>query len=179
MLGEGACTLVLEARDRALARGAPVLGEVTGFATNSDGAHVVRPRPETMERVMRDALTDAGVAPDDIGFVSAHATATRFGDVAEGTATAAVFGDRVPVASLKGHTGHTLGACGAFEAWATLNMLIQQRFAPTLNLHQPDPECGELDHVMHEHRRIDAERIMSNNFAFGGINTSLILARHA
>lgn len=179
VLGEGACTLVLEARDRALARGAPVLGEVIGFATNSDGAHVVRPRPETMEAVMRAALADAGRVASDIGFISAHATATTFGDIAEGTATAAVFGDRVPIASLKGHTGHTLGACGAFEAWATLNMLNQQRFAPTLNLVHPDPDCHALDHVIDEHRPIDTECFMSNNFAFGGINTSLIVARHA
>jgi len=176
VLGEGACTLVLESLEHALARGATILGEIAGFATNTDGSHVVRPRPQTMQRVMQLALDDAGLAPEDIDAVCAHATATGFGDIAEGSATAALFGVQAAIFSLKGHTGHTLGACGAFEAWATLNMLREARFAATLNLTDPDPACGELDHIMDTPRAIDATHAMSNNFAFGGVNTSLILA---
>lgn len=177
VLGEGACTLVLEEREHALARGVPILGEISGFATNSDGAHVVRPRPETMRRVMRAALENARRPPDEVGFVSAHATGTSFGDIAEGRASEAVFGSRVPIASLKGHTGHTLGACGAFEAWACLMMMSDGRFHPTLNLDEPDPDCGALDHVTGTARAIDTALVVSNNFAFGGINTSLVIER--
>jgi len=175
VLGEGACTLVLEARDRAIARGASILGEIRGFATNTDGSHVVRPRPETMQRVMQLALDDACLAPADIDVVCAHATATAFGDIAEGTASAALFGNGTPIFSLKGHTGHTLGACGAFEAWVSLNLLREGRFCATLNLDEPDPACGELDHIQGGSRQLGATHVMSNNFAFGGVNTSLIL----
>ncbi len=177
VLGEGSCTLILESIEHATARGAPILGEIVGFATNSDGAHVVRPRVETIQRVMQDALKVAGLSAQDIGAVNAHATATRQGDVVEGAATAAVFGAQTPVMSLKGHTGHTLGACGAFEAWCSLGMLRDCWLAPTLNLTSPDPACGELDHVTGSGRTEEVQFMMSNNFAFGGINTSLILAR--
>lgn len=176
VLAEGASTLVLESLEHAQARGALVLGEIIGFATNTDGTHVTQPNSATQARCLELALADAGLAPEQIDFVSAHGTATAAGDRAEGVATAQVLG-RVPVHSLKGHLGHTLGACGGLEAWAGLNMLCEGWLAPTLNLTDPDPACGDLDFVMGSPRPLEAEIFMSNNFAFGGINTSLIFRR--
>ena len=175
VIGEGAATLVLEERERARARGARVLAEVVGFGTNCDGAHLTSPDAGGMEAVMRLALADAGLAPADVGYVSAHATATDLGDVAEAGATGRVFGDRVPVSSLKGHLGHTLGACGALEAWLTIAMLREGWAAPTLNLERPDPRCAGLDHVVSAPRPLAAELAASHNFAFGGVNTALVL----
>jgi 3-oxoacyl-[acyl-carrier-protein] synthase II len=174
VVGEGAATLVLEEREAALARGAAVLAEIVGFATNCDGGHLTAPDVAGTEAVMRLGLADAGLAPADIGYVSAHATATEQGDVAESQATHRVFGERVPVSSLKGHLGHTLGACGALEAWVTIAMLREGWAAPTLNLVRPDPACAPLDHVMGAPRALAAEYAASHNFAFGGVNTSLV-----
>ena len=116
VLGEGACTFVLEELEHAKARGARIVAEIIGFASNSDGTHVTHPNPATMAQAMRMALDDAALAPDAIGYVNAHGTATDQGDVAESNATHAVFGGAVPVSTLKGYMGHTLGACGALEA---------------------------------------------------------------
>ena len=177
VLGEGACTLILENRDHALARGATILGEIVGFATNTDGRHVVRPNPETMTRVMSMALAYAGLAAEQLGYISAHGTGTEHGDIAEVKATAAVMGSEIPTSSLKSYTGHTLGACGAFEAWASLMMMREGWFAPTLNLDDLDSRCAGVDHIRGEGREVSTEYVMSNNFAFGGVNTSLILRR--
>lgn len=177
VVGEGAATLVLEERDYAIARGARIYAEIVGYATNSDGMHITDPTAETMGRVMQLALEDAGLPPSAIGYVSAHATATTAGDIAESHATHEVLGDRVPISSMKGYLGHTLGACGAIEAWWAIEMLRRDRFAPTLNLSVVDPECAALDYIQGEDRALNTEHIMSNNFAFGGINTSLILKR--
>lgn len=177
VIGEGAATLVLEELESARARGARIYAEVVGYGTNSDGEHVTQPRIESMSAVMRLALADAGLAPEAIGYVNAHGTATALGDVAESKATAQVFGARVPISSLKGHIGHTLGACGALEAWLTIEMLRARRFAPTLNLVEVDPECAALDYITDSARDIDCEYAMSNNFAFGGVNTSLVFRR--
>jgi len=175
VLGEGGCTFVLESLEPAHARGATILGEIAGFATNADGAHITRPQASTQTLCMEMALANANLSASDIGFVSAHATATEYGDAAEVTALqAAGLGD-TPVASLKGHIGHTLGACGSIEAWAALMMMNDGWFAPTLNLGEPN--CGELDYLMGDGREIDTQYVMSNNFAFGGINTSLIFKR--
>jgi 3-oxoacyl-[acyl-carrier-protein] synthase II len=176
VIGEGACSLILEEYEHARARGAVILGEVVGFATNSDGTHITDPRSETMAEAMRQALAEAGLSPEQIVYVNAHGTATTKGDVAESRATANVLG-RIPISSIKSYIGHTLGACGALEAWLALEMLRHDWFAPTLNLVNPDPECGDLDYIMGEGRQLQGEYVMSNNFAFGGINTSLILRR--
>ncbi len=109
--------------------------------------------------------------------MNAHAPATEAGDIAESQATSAIFQERVPVSTLKGHMGHTLGACGALEAWITLEMLREGWVAPTLNLEQVDERCAPLDYVRDAPRELDAEIVMSNNFAFGGVNTSLIFRR--
>jgi 3-oxoacyl-[acyl-carrier-protein] synthase II len=177
VIGEGACTLVLEELGRALNRDAKIYAEVVGFGTNSDGTHVTQPNRETMAIAMQWALQDAGLDAEDIGYVSAHGTATEQGDIAESHATLAVFGPRVPVSSLKSYTGHTLGACGALEAMVGIHMMREDGFHPTLNLDQPDPRCAELAYITGDMRSIDTEYIMSNNFAFGGINTSLIFRR--
>ncbi|MGA0608988.1 beta-ketoacyl-ACP synthase [Caldimonas sp. KR1-144] len=177
VLGEGACTLVLEELDHARGRGATILAEVVGYGTNSDGRHVTQPDPRTMAVAMRLALEDAGLRAEQIGYVNAHGTATAPGDVAESAATHAVFGAGTPISSLKSYMGHTLGACGALEAWMTVRMMLSGWFAPTLNLQNPDPACAPLDHVMGEGRAIETDLVMSNNFAFGGINTSLVFRR--
>jgi 3-oxoacyl-[acyl-carrier-protein] synthase II len=127
-----------------------------------------------MSAVMEMALADARLAASQIGYINAHGTATALGDVAESKAMAAVFGTRVPTSSLKGHLGHTLGACGAIESWLTLAMQRERRFAPTLNLTEIDPECAPLDYIRGSAREMDCEYVMNNNFAFGGVNTSLI-----
>ncbi|QSX37059.1 beta-ketoacyl-ACP synthase [Shewanella sedimentimangrovi] len=177
VIGEGACTLVLEELEHAKARGARIFAEVVGFGTNADGLHVTQPNADTMEQAIRLALKDANLAPDAIGYVNAHGTATDRGDIAETQATAAVFGARMPISSLKSYTGHTLGACGALEAWLSVEMMNAGWFAPTLNLHNIDPQCGELDYLHSGIRALDTDYVMSNNFAFGGINTSLIFKR--
>lgn len=179
VIGEGSGTLILEELEHALNRGARIYAEVVGFGTNSDGQHVTQPNAETMEVAIRLALSDADLAAGDIGYISAHGTATGRGDVAESHATAAVFGNVTPISSLKSYTGHTLGACGALEAWTAIEMMNHDWFCPTVNLENVDPECAELDYIMGEGRSISTEYVMSNNFAFGGINTSLIFKRWA
>ena len=177
VLGEGACTLVLEELEHARARGARIHAEVIGFGTNSDGRHVTHPQAATMAQAMRLALEDAGLEQQAIGYVNAHGTATDQGDVAESVATHAVFGERMPISSLKSYMGHTLGACGALEAWLSIEMMREDWFAPTLNLDNIDPRCAALDYITGAGRELSTDVVMSNNFAFGGINTSLIFRR--
>jgi 3-oxoacyl-[acyl-carrier-protein] synthase II len=177
VIGEGAGTLVLEELEHARARGAKIYAEIVGFATNSDGQHITQPAAETMQVVIQNALSDAAIAPAAIGYVNAHGTATEQGDIAETKATHAVFGARMPISSLKSYYGHTLGACGAIEAWLSIEMLNSDWYAPTLNLANIDPRCAELDYIVDGGRKLNNEYTMSNNFAFGGINTSLIFRR--
>ena len=177
VLGEGACTLILESLESALDRNAPIYAEVVGFATNSDGKHITNPDSVKMAEVMREALRCASMKPEDIGYLNAHGTATISGDIAESAATASVFGKSVPISSLKSYMGHTLGACGALESWLSIEMMREGWFAPTINLQTVDPRCGDLDYITGEGREIRCDAVMSNNFAFGGINTSLIFKR--
>lgn len=177
VIGEGAGTLILEELEHARARGARIYAELVGFGTNSDGRHVTQPDAGMMEQAIRQALDDAGLAAEQIGYVSAHGTATDRGDVAESQATHAVFGEHTPISAFKSFTGHTLGACGALEAWVAIEMMREGWFHATANLDNPDPACAALDHVRGEARHVDCEYVMSNNFAFGGINTSLIFRR--
>lgn len=177
VIGEGASTLVLEDLEHALARGAKIYAEIVGFGTNSDGRHVTQPNAETMAQAMKLSLLDANLSSDAIAYVNAHGTATDHGDIAETTATHSVFGERMPISSLKSYTGHTLGACGALEAWVSIEMMRANWFAPTVNLEEVDPRCGALDYITGAGRDLEAEYVMSNNFAFGGINTSLIFKR--
>ena len=177
VVGEGAGMLILEDLEHAQRRGARIHAELVGFATNSDGAHVTRPEQETMRAVMQLALDDAGIGAAAIGYVNGHGTATAQGDIAETRATASVFGSRMPISSQKSFLGHTLGACGALEAWFSVEMMNSGWFAPTLNLDNIDPECGELDYITGAGRELQTEYVMSNNFAFGGVNTSLVFRR--
>jgi len=179
VLGEGAGTLILEDWEHARARGATIYAEVAGFGTNSDGSHITQPKAETMQIAMELALADADLSPSAIGYVNAHGTGTQQGDVAEAQATWNVFGAKVPVSSLKSYMGHTLGACGALEAWMSIEMMRTGWFAPTVNLTRVVPLCAELDYIVDAGRELQCEYIMSNNFAFGGINTSLIFRRCA
>ncbi len=179
VIGEGAGMLVLEELEHARARGARIFAEIVGFGTNSDGTHVTRPEQETMRVVMELALADAGLPASEIGYVNGHGTATEHGDIAESRATSALFGARMPISSQKSYLGHTLGACGALEAWFSIEMMRRGWFAPTVNLNDVDPRCGELDYLTGSGRELDVEYLMSNNFAFGGVNTSLVFRRWA
>jgi 3-oxoacyl-[acyl-carrier-protein] synthase II len=177
VVGEGAATLVLEEYEHAKARGAKIYAEIVGFACNSDGRHITQPETNTMAAAMQLALDDANLPPSAIGYVSAHGTATDKGDIAESHATARIFGNHMPISSMKSYLGHTLGACGAIEAWWVIEMMRLKSFAPTLNLVKPDPSCSELDYIMGNSRNLDLEYVISNNFAFGGINTSIIFRK--
>lgn len=183
VVGEGGAFLVLEELEAARARGANIHAEIIGYSTNSDGTHVTRPEENTMRIVMENALKSARITADEVDYVNGHGTATMHGDQAESRATSAVFGPNMPISSQKSFLGHTLGACGALEAWFSIEMMNRHWFAPTLNLEHVDPECAPLDYLRsdgREHgREIDADIVVSNNFAFGGINTSLVLKRCA
>ena len=177
VIGDGAATFILEEYEHARARGASILAEVVGFAETTDGTHVTNPNAETMASALVGALRDAGLDASTVGYVSGHGTATKAGDVAETAATRAAFGRAVPISSIKSYTGHTLGACGSLEAAMLVKSLQTGWYPPTLNLRRVDPACAELDYVAGEGRRLDIEYAMSNNFAFGGVNTSLIFRR--
>lgn len=176
VIGEGAGTLVLEEYEHAVARGAKIYAEVIGFASNCDAAHVTQPQMETMQICMEMAMQNAGIPAEKIDYVSAHGTATNRGDIAESNATANALG-KVPISSLKSYFGHTLGACGAIEAWLGLEMMHTGWFNPTLNLENLDEQCGDLDYIAGQGRELDVKYLMSNNFAFGGINTSIIFKK--
>ncbi|EGR2722436.1 beta-ketoacyl-ACP synthase II [Vibrio parahaemolyticus] len=176
VIGEGAGTLVLEEYEHAVARGAKIYAEIIGFASNCDAAHVTQPQMETMQICMEMALQNAGIPAEKIDYVSAHGTATDRGDIAESNATANALG-KVPISSLKSYFGHTLGACGAIEAWLGLEMMHTGWFNPTLNLKNLDEQCGDLDYIAGQGRELDVKYLMSNNFAFGGINTSIIFKK--
>lgn len=176
VIGEGAGCLILEEYEHAKSRGAKIYAEILGYGSNTDGQHVTRPDSEMMGRCMQLALQDAHLKPTDIDYVNAHGTSTDQGDIAESQATARILGKK-PISSLKSYFGHTLGACGAIEAWLSIEMMQRQQLVPTLNLEKIDSACGDLDYIVGEMRFVETDIIMSNNFAFGGINTSLIFKR--
>ena len=178
VIGEGAGALVLEEYEHAKARGAKIYAELVGFGSNTDGEHITQPKKETMQQALELAIEDSGLSADAIGYVNGHGTATHHGDIAESWATYNALKQRaVPLSSLKSYVGHTLGACGGIEAWLAINMMNRGWFSPNLNLRNVDPECAPLDYITGSGREMDVEYIMSNNFAFGGINTSLIFKR--
>jgi nodulation protein E len=172
ILGEGAAMLVLEPLEAARARGAPILGEIVGFGMSSDAFHITQPCPDGAARAMRAALADGGLAPEAIGYINAHGTATTANDVTETTAIRQVFvahADRLAVSSTKSMHGHTLGAAGAIEAAATLLALYHGLLPPTANFTEPDPAC-DLDVIPNTARPAAIEFALSNSFAFGGLN---------
>ena len=176
VIGEGACIFVLEELEHALSRKATIIAEIVGYGANSDGSHVTRPQKETMQRCMALALKDAALKPTQIGYVNGHGTATEQGDIAETLATEAIFG-HILLSSQKSYLGHTLGACGALESWFSIEMMRDGWFAPTINLDKIDERCGKLDYIRGNGREIRTDYVVNNNFAFGGVNTSLIFKR--
>jgi len=180
VLGEGAAAFVLEEESRARARGAPILAFLTGYGNSCDAVHMSRPDRDGQVRAMRSALEDAALAPDAIGYINAHGTATSVGDVVESEAINAAFGAAaaaVPVSSTKSLHGHLLGGAGALEFGAALLPLLHGVLPPTAFLDQPDPAC-KLRHVPKDAQRVAPPRaVMSNSFAFGGSNVVLIAER--
>jgi 3-oxoacyl-[acyl-carrier-protein] synthase II len=176
VVAEGAGTLVLEEYEHAKLRGAQMLAEVEGFWTNASGMHLTASDAHSMEHCMRSALGEARRSPKDVQHVTAHATATANGDAAEAVAIYRVYGSRVSVTAIKGYTGHTLGASGAIEAIGTILMMKEGFIAPSLNLERPDPRLPPLNHVLGEPVDDRITVAVNNNFAFGGINTSIILS---
>ena len=171
---EGASIVIVEEREAALARGATILAEVLGYGESCDATHMSSPEPEGMEAAMLRSLADAGLSPADIAYVCAHATGTVVGDAAEARATERVFGRDVPVSSLKGHFGHMLAACGGCEILMCIEAMRRGIVPPTLNLNDPDVDPI---HLPTEPLNRSLPRVMTNNFAFGGINASLILGK--
>ncbi len=176
VIAEGAATVVLEAEDHARARGATILAEVVGYGTSCDGRHMTANSRDGMKTSMTLALEDARATPDDVDYVCAHATATDIGDIEESHATHELFGRPVPTSSLKGHMGHTLAACGAIETIACVRMMRDGFLARSHNLEEVDPRCAPLGYVR-EATAATPSLVLTNNFAFGGVNASLVLRR--
>ncbi|MGZ5488372.1 MAG: beta-ketoacyl-ACP synthase II [Candidatus Aminicenantales bacterium] len=179
VMGEGAGVLLLEELDRALARNARIYAEVVGYGMSSDAYHVAAPDPsgDGAARVMRLAVADAGIGPEDVQYINAHGTSTPLNDKTETMAIKAVFGDqarRLAVSSTKSMTGHLLGAAGGLEAGITALALFHQIMPPTINAEFPDPEC-DLDYVPNAARKARLVHALSNSFGFGGTNGALLL----
>jgi len=177
VVGEGAGTLVLEDFDRARARGAHIYAEIVGFGTNCDGLHMTAPSEDGMTAVIERSLADARLDRSQIEYVNAHATATDLGDVCESKAVLRALGDQVPVSSTKGFTGHTLGGCGVIESVFCLAMLRDGFLAPTKNLERPHPDVAPVALLAGPAREASPSIVMNNNFAFAGLNTSLIFRK--
>jgi 3-oxoacyl-[acyl-carrier-protein] synthase II len=177
VIAEGACSLILEELSHAQARGATIYAELVGYGTNSDGVHITAPTPATMRAALMLSLRDAQMSPQDIEFVHAHATGTPLGDASEVDALTPMFGDKVPVGALKSYFGHTLGACGSLEAALTIKMMREKTFLPIRNLEGVSADCEGLHLIFGTPLKREAQCVMSNNFAFGGVNTSLIFKR--
>jgi 3-oxoacyl-(acyl-carrier-protein) synthase len=176
-MGEGAAVLVLEERERAIARGARIHAELLGYASGNDAFHIAKPDADGEVRVMEAALADAGLVPDSIDYINAHGTATVAGDAAEAAAISAVFGQRsrpVPVSSTKALHGHLIGASGALELIATVLSTQHGLIPPTANVDKAAPNM-EIDIVPGEARAAKIDVAMSNSFAFGGSNAVLIV----
>ncbi|MFC4891667.1 beta-ketoacyl-ACP synthase [Pseudofrancisella aestuarii] len=176
VLGEGGVTLILESLEHAKQRGANIYAELVGFGTNCDAVHVTQPTAEKMQKALELALKNANLNADDIGYINAHGTATERGDIAESQATANIFGPNTPISSLKGYFGHTLGACGALESWLSIEMMRKGMLLSNANLQNIDPKCSPLNYLQSS-VNLNVDYIMSNNFAFGGVNTSLIFKK--
>lgn len=178
VIGETSGILILEELEHAIARGAKPLGEIVGFATNCDGSHISQPNRKTQETVMRMSLEQSGMTASDLSYVSGHGTGTVTGDIEESHASHAVYGDKVPFHTLKGNFGHSLGGCGATEIIIGIEMLKEGQISPIANLNNVDSKCAELDYVIGDNRKVTSNAFASNNFAFGGINTSLVVQNY-
>jgi nodulation protein E len=170
---------VIETRERAMARGAPIYAEILGFGMSADAGDIIALDPDGAARAMRAALIDAGVNPEDMDYVNAHGTGTDMNDRSETAALRKAFGasaERLAVSSSKGVLGHSLGAAGALELAATALALHNQTIPPTANFEEADPECN-LDFVPNTARNAPIQNAMSSSFAFGGLNAVLVLGR--
>jgi 3-oxoacyl-[acyl-carrier-protein] synthase II len=177
VLGEGAAIVVLEEWEMAEARGATILAELIGAAATGDAYHLTAPHPEGegAERALRLALADAGIGPEDVGYVNAHGTGTDLNDRTEGAVIARVFPTQPPVSSIKGSTGHALGASGAIEALASVLAITKRELPPNVGMTEQDPEIPLTDIVVTP-RQFDPAPVVSNSFGFGGHNTVLVFA---
>jgi 3-oxoacyl-[acyl-carrier-protein] synthase II len=179
VMGEGSAVLILEERSRAIARGAPIYGEVLGYGLTNDAHHMTAPLPDGSQaaRSITLALSDAGIAPNDVTYVNAHGSSTPLNDPTETLAIKRAFGDhayRIPVSSTKGYYGHALGASGAIEAAICALALRNRWVPPTVNLQTPDEAC-DLDYVPSVGRPADLDVVVSNSFGFGGINAAIVM----
>jgi len=179
VIGEGAGILVLEELEYARRRGAKILAEIAGYGMSADAYHITAPAPEHEGglRVMRNALRDAGVGPDVVGYVNAHGTSTPIGDTLEAHAIRNCFQRNVPISSTKSMTGHLLGGAGGLEAGITVLALRDQILPPTTNLENQDPDTAGMDFVPNHARKAEIEYAMSNSFGFGGTNGALLFRR--
>jgi len=185
VVGEGAGILILESLEHAQKRNAPILAEIVGYGMSGDAYHITQPAEngDGAYRVMKAALKDAKLTPDDIGYVNAHGTSTPLGDAIETTAMKRLFGERainkkLPVSSTKSMTGHLLGGAGGLEGGICVLALRDQTLPPTINQEKPDPHC-DLDYVPNVARKATVEYALSNSFGFGGTNAALIFKRWA
>lgn len=176
VVGEGAAALLLEEYEHARKRGATILAELIGFACGNNGGDLILPKLEGVRPVVQEAIKNAGISPDEVDFVSAHATATKVGDIVESQAIHQVYGDAPYVTGLKGHIGHTMSACGAIESYMTLAMMRRGVIVPTLHLDAVDERCAPIKHTA-KVREIPINIAAVQNFAFGGVDTSLIFRR--
>lgn len=179
VLGEGAAALVLERADHAIARGATILAEVAGYGNAADASHISKPDADGQVRAMHAALSDAGIAPEDIGYLNAHGTATQVGDIVETEAIKRAFGahaNRLAISSTKAVHGHMMGGTGALEFIASVLAMTRGIAPPTANLANPDPQC-DLDYVPNVARPLTTDAVMSNSFGFGGMNAVLVARR--
>ncbi|HET6180014.1 MAG TPA: beta-ketoacyl-ACP synthase II [Candidatus Sulfotelmatobacter sp.] len=180
VIGEGAGIMILEELEFARKRGAPILAEIAGYGMSGDAYHMTQPAPEHEGgfRVMRNAVRDAGVTPDVVGYVNAHGTSTPIGDTLEAHAIRNFFGERkIAVSSTKSMTGHLLGGAGGLEAGITVLALRDQILPPTINLENPEPDTAGMDLVPNHARKAEIEYAMSNSFGFGGTNGALLFRR--
>lgn len=182
VVGEGAAILILERVERAVARGAHIYAEITGYGQSCDAYHITAPDPEGSgaAKAMKRALADAGLSPEEVSYINAHGTSTLFNDKVETLAIKKVFGEsayRIPVSSTKSMTGHLLGAAGGIEAAACVLSITHGIIPPTINYEEPDPEC-DLDYVPGEARQAQVDVAISNGFGFGGHNATLVFRRY-
>jgi 3-oxoacyl-[acyl-carrier-protein] synthase II len=182
VIGEAAGVVVLEELEHAARRGAKVYAELIGIGLSSDAHHMTEPDPtgEGPARALRNAMADAGITPDQVDHVNAHATSTPIGDASETRIVKQALGEekayRTPISAIKGHTGHCLGASGAIEAIATIFAVQRDMVPPTINLEHPDPEC-DLDYVAEGAREVPVEVAITHNFGFGGHNAALVFRK--
>ncbi|OHD14783.1 MAG: beta-ketoacyl-ACP synthase II [Spirochaetes bacterium GWC1_27_15] len=178
VVGEGGGIVILEELEHAKKRGAKIYCEIIGFSSLCDGSHMSTPAKEGMSATMLAAIKDANIAKEQIDYINAHATATETGDVAESQATKEVFGNKTPLSATKSFTGHTLGACGVHEFIYSMFMMEDNKMYPTIHLQNIDPRCEGIN-VITDVTSKDLNIILTNNFAFGGINTSIIMKKYS